>query len=110
MKRVYRDNYLGVGTVISSLERRALLVPRINRWSTAGFVPPSVYIRLPWFVLLARRSGQLSSMPGGYEGRLSPGRTDPSVSRPARPRPAPLRRVPPRFDPLVVCPGFGIDM
>ena len=35
---------VGVGTLVSSQERRALLVARINRGSTAGFVPPSVYV------------------------------------------------------------------
>ena len=46
---------IGVGTLFSSQERRALAVPlinrlsttgqpRVNRWSTADFVPPSVYI------------------------------------------------------------------
>ena len=44
---------IGVGTLVSSQERRALVVPlinrlstagqpRVNRWSTADFVPPSV--------------------------------------------------------------------
>ena len=33
---------IGVGTLVSNQERRAPLVPRINRLSTAGFVPPSV--------------------------------------------------------------------
>ena len=32
----------GDGTLVSSLERRAAVVPQINRMSTAGFVPPSV--------------------------------------------------------------------
>ena len=32
----------GDGTLVSSKEERALLVPLINRLSTAGFVPPSV--------------------------------------------------------------------
>ena len=45
----------------------------------------------------------------GDEGRYFPGRTDPSASRAARPHPAPTpRRAPPRPDPPVVCPGFGI--
>ena len=30
------------GTLVSSQERRAAVVPVINRWSTAGFVPPPV--------------------------------------------------------------------
>ena len=53
----------------------------INRLSSAGLVPLSVYMGIPLFVLpksnvfFARAS----------EGRLSPGRTDPSASRSARP-------------------------
>ena len=34
----------------------------MNRLSTAGFVPPSVYIGFRLFVLLGRRSGDVSSM------------------------------------------------
>ena len=33
---------IGVGTLVSIQERRALFVPLIKRWSTAAFVPPSV--------------------------------------------------------------------
>ena len=36
MKRVYKDNYVGVGTLVSSQERRALAVSLINGLSTAG--------------------------------------------------------------------------
>ena len=32
---------IGVGTLVSSQERRALFVLLIKRWSTAGFVLPS---------------------------------------------------------------------
>ena len=35
---------LAVGTLFNSQQRRALAVPRLNRWSTAGFVPPPVYL------------------------------------------------------------------
>ena len=53
---------LGVGTLVSSQERRALLVPLmnplqtadgpvVNRGSTAGFASPPVYIGIPSFVL-----------------------------------------------------------
>ena len=101
---------IGTGTLVSSLERRALVIPRINRGSTAGFVPLSVYMGFPLFVLLKKHSKQLSAMPVRHEGRLPPGRDDPSASHPARPRPAPPpRRAPPRPDPPVVCPGFGLD-
>ena len=60
--------------------------------------------------LLTSRLGQLSSIPGGREGPLSPGRTDPFASRPARRRFAPpLRHAPPRPDLPVVCQGFEFD-
>ena len=58
---------IGVGTLVSSQEQRALLVPVTNRGSTgcqpvvirgstAGFVPPPVYIGFPLFVLAKSRS------------------------------------------------------
>ena len=34
----------------------------VNRWSTAGFVPPSVYIEIRLFVLPENRPGGLSSI------------------------------------------------
>ena len=46
MKMVYKDK-IGVVTLFSSQERRALAVPRMNRLSTAGFVPPSVFLDMP---------------------------------------------------------------
>ena len=79
----------------------------MNRLSTAGFVPPSVYIGFCLFVLLERCSGDVSAMLWKYEGGLSPGRGVSLASSPARPRPA-IRRAP-RPDPPVVCPGFGRD-
>ena len=33
---------IGDGPLVSSQEQRAAVVPQINRWSTASFVPPSV--------------------------------------------------------------------
>ena len=53
----------GVVPLVSSGEERALLVPLINRGSTGDFVPPSVYIGFRLFVLLERRSSDVSSMP-----------------------------------------------
>ena len=47
--------------------------------------------------------------PRGREGQMSPRRAGPSTSLPARPGLAPPpRRAPPRPDPPVVCPGFGL--
>ena len=61
----------------------------INRGSTAGFVPPLVYIGFPLFVLAKRRSGQLFTVPGGVEGRLPSGPTEMSAPFSAQLRPAP---------------------
>ena len=33
---------IGVGTLVSSQERKPLFVSLVKRWSTADFVPPSV--------------------------------------------------------------------
>ena len=51
VKKVYKDNYVGTGTLVSSQERRALAVSGVNPGSTAGFVPPSVYIGFSLLVL-----------------------------------------------------------
>ena len=98
---------IGVGTLVSSQERRALLVPLINRGSTARFVPPSVYIGFPLFVLPKRRSGQLSSIAWRARGTFVSWANRPVGVR--LPVPALPRRAPPRPDPPVVCPGFGFD-
>ena len=50
MKMVYKRQ-IGVVTLASNQEQRALFVPLINPWSTAGFVPSSVYLRFALFVL-----------------------------------------------------------
>ena len=60
----------------------------MNRLSTAGFVPPSVYIGFRLFVLLGRRSGDVSSMLWRMRRRLFPRRTVLLANSPARPRPA----------------------
>ena len=107
MKRVYRDNHVGVGTLASSQERRAGFLPRVNRtfFSSIGLLRIS-FVRASEETF---RTGVFDALE--VEGRWSPGRTDPSASRPARPRPAPPpRRAPPRPDPPVVCPGFGLDI
>ena len=64
----------GVGPLVSSKEQRALLVPVINRRLTAGqpliLFPHSVYIGFRLFVLLGKRSGDVSSIPWRVRGRL----------------------------------------
>ena len=59
---------IGAGTLLSSQERRALAVPLINRWSTADFVPPTVYMGFLLFVLSTKRPGQCLRFAGGKEG------------------------------------------
>ena len=79
-----------------------------NRGSMASFVPPSVYIGFPLFVLPKSCSGQFDDAPGGERVGCLLG--EPSRRRPVLLRPAPpLRRAPLRPDPPAVCPGFGFD-
>ena len=56
---------IDVDTLVSSQERRALVVPRINRWSIAG--PPLVVNRWPCSSLGLHRNSfvRASSPPGG---------------------------------------------
>ena len=66
--------------------------PLVNRGSTGRFVPPSVYIGIPLFVLPKKRSGQLSTMPRRVKGTVlfwANRRTAPPPRRPAVRRPAP---------------------
>ena len=65
----------GIVTLVSSHEERALLVLLINRGSrgsTGHFVPPSVYIGFRLFVLLGRRSGDVSSVLWRVRRRIVP--------------------------------------
>ena len=101
---------IGDGTLVSSQERRAAVVPRINRVSTADFVPPSVYIGFALFALPKKSFKTLSSMPWRARGSVVSWANRPVgvPSYPAPPRPAaPPCAAPPR--PLMACPGFGID-
>ena len=111
MRRVYKDKYASLhwSAARTKSARGPADKPRMNRLPTAGFVPPSVYIGFPVFVLAKERSGQLCPRyPGGLEGRLASGPPDPSASRSARPRRAlPPRHAPRRPGPPVVCVGFG---
>ena len=60
----------GAGPLVGSQERRAAVVPLINRGSNAGFVPPPVYMAFRLFVLLKKRSGQVCSMPWRVRGSV----------------------------------------
>ena len=57
----------GVVPLVGSQETKSASCPadkpRINRGSTGDFVPPSVYIGFRLFVLLERRSSDVSSIP-----------------------------------------------
>ena len=90
----------GVGPLVGSQERRALLVTAINRLQTACqpliLFPHSVYIAFRLFVLLGRRSGDMSSMPWGVCGMLVSS-ANCSVGVPSCP--APPRRPAVRPDP-----------
>ena len=114
----------GVGTLVSSQERRALAVPLINRLSTAGQprVNRGSTVGQPLISFLHRftsdfvcscfrRDVQDSVFDSlGRRGRVVPWPDlfDGVVSYPAPP-PSPPRRAPPRPDRPVVCPGFGFD-
>ena len=63
--------------------------PLMNRWSTAGFVPPPVYIGFPLFVLATSRSEQLFTLPWRLEGRVAFGPTEMSAPCSVQLRPAP---------------------
>ena len=80
----------------------------MNQLSTAGFVPPSVYIGFRLVVLLGGRSGHVSAMLWKVRGRLCL-LGEQFCWHPVLRDPAPSPRRAPRPDPPVVCPGFGLD-
>ena len=89
----------GVGTLVSNQEQRAPVVPRINRGSTAGFVPPWVYIGFRLFMLQETRPRGFSSIVWGVKGSVVFWANRPvgvpSCSSPLRPA-APPCTAPPR--------------
>ena len=99
----------GDGPLVSSQEQRALLVPLMNRLSTADFVPLSVYIGFRLYVLLERRSGDLSSIDALGGAREACLLGEQFCWHPILPDPTSPPRRAPRHDPPVVCPGFGFD-
>ena len=110
MHEIGLQRQIAVGTLVHSQQRRALLVPRSNRWSTTGFVPPPVYMGFPLFVLAKRHSGQMFTVPWRARGTVGSqaDRIVGTLSCSASPRPA-VRHAPCRPDPPVVCPGFGLE-
>ena len=65
----------------------------MNRWSSAGFVPPPVYIGFPLFVLAKRRSEQLFTVPWRARSGLASGPTEMSAPCYAQLHPAPRSAV-----------------
>ena len=93
---------IGVGTLVSSQERRALFVllinhgsaadkPVVNRWSTAGFVPPSVLNTNEIVRASEETFRTVFSIRWGARGWVVswPDRPNGVPSFPAPPRPAP---------------------
>ena len=84
---------IAVGTLFNSQQRRALAVPRLNRWSTAGQPLVLFRHRFTWDFLSSclRRDVQNCCLryPGGLEGRLPSGPTEMSAPWFAQLRPAP---------------------
>ena len=104
-------NQKGDGPLVSSQERRAFAVPRINWLATGRCFPPSVYIGFCLFRASEEtsRTVVLDALEGKRDGRFL---GEPTRRRPVLPRPAPpsrpaVRRPP--TDPPVVSPGFGFD-
>ena len=96
MKSFYRDKYVGVGTLVSSQERRAAAVPRLNQ----TFCSSTDLHRIS-FVHASEetfRTVVFDALEGKRVGRLlgEPTRRRPVLPRPVPPRPAPLCAAPPR--------------
>ena len=107
------QNQKGVGPLVSSQKRRARFVSRINRSSNAVFVPPSVYIRTRLFELpntYTFRTGVFDALGVSESVVLWADRSVRVTFCQVPPHPAAsLRCAPPRFDPPVVSPGYGLD-
>ena len=89
---------IGVGTLVSTQERKALFVPLVNR----GFCS-SVGSKYELYISFFRRD----VLEGKRQGCLLAGLTQ---QCPVLPSPAPPpRHGPPRPERPVVCPGFGFD-
>ena len=113
---------IGDGSLVSSEERKAAVVLRINRVSTAdkprinsgsrGFVPPSIYIIFRSFFRRDIQTVVFDAQEGKRDGCPL---VEPTRRRPVLPGPAPPRRLvvcrpaPARPELPLVCPGFGFD-
>ena len=90
------------GLLVSIQERGALLVPLMNRLSTADFVSRSVCIGFRLFVLLKSRSEQVCSMPWSWRS-VFPGHTLPRRS-------AVRRRGSLCIEPPIIFSGFRLEI
>ena len=98
----------GVGSLVSSQQRRALPVPMTNRLSTAGFAPAFGLHRIS----LVRASGETfrRRVFDALEGTSEACSLDEQFCwHLLLPDSAPPPRRAPRPDPPVVCPGFKLD-
>ena len=104
----YLQRRTGDDTLVSSQERRAPVIPQINRGSTARCVPPSVYIGFVWSFFRRIVQDNCLRLPWGARGSAVSWANRPVgvPSCPASPCPPP-RRAPSHIVPPVVCPGFG---
>ena len=96
---------IGVGTLARSQERRALAVPRINRWTIAGFVTLSVYMGLRDMPCM-RRVDRDKRAPAHWSAATNEQR--PSSRGQTAYQPVVNRGSTERFVPPSVCIGFSL--
>ena len=116
IKKVYKT--IDAGTLVSSQEQRAAVVPRMNRLSTAdkpqthrGFCSPLGLHEGGTNVLPKKRSDSYFSMPLRAAGTVVFWSKEPVgvLSCPVLPCPAVCCPAPARPDLPVVCSGFAFD-
>ena len=101
---------MGVGPLVSSQERKALMAPVVNRLSNGDFVPPSVLSTISLVRAPEESLRTVFSICWGARGRVVswPDRPNGVQCYPAPPL-SPPRRAPPRPERPVVCPGIGLN-
>ena len=108
---------IAVSTLVNSQQRRALAVPRLNRWSTAGqplvnrlFCSLSGLHRISFVRACEETFRTVVKVPWRDRGTVAfeADRNVGTLVCPASPR-ATVRCALRRPDPPVVCPGFGLD-